>query len=160
VTSAKSVNFFVTPTAAALLVGSGSALARDNQAGEAGRHRAANAMRATQPHTRTTERQRTENGHTRADPWRSADGKAATRDAVGTSDRNARTRTRTVDYTTFDDREGSRSDVIQRTDDRYTRDTARTLPNGEMHTRAVDVSCDKEARKCIQQVEVGQPKEE
>jgi hypothetical protein len=31
-----------------------------------------------------------------------------------------------------------------------------TLPDGETHTRAVDVSCDEDARKCVKQVEVGQ----
>jgi len=207
VTSAKSVNFFGTLAIATLLATSGSALARDGQ-----RQRAANPPRATQPHTRTTERQRTETGHTRSDTWTNASGKSATRDAVVTNDREAGTRTRNVDYTgpnggtgsvdsvrtqtedgftrsttatnkdgetatrdltvsrdkeagtvnresnytTFDGGEGSKSDVIQRTDDGYTRDTTRTLPNGESQTRAVDVSCDKDAGKCVKQVEVNQ----
>jgi hypothetical protein len=218
VTTTKSVNFFGTVinvlAIATLLVGaSGSALARDRQANGAGRQRAANVPRATQPHTRTTERQRTENGRTRSDTWTGADGKTATRDAVVTNDPEAGTHTRNVDYTgpngntasvdsvrtrtedgftrsttatnkdgetatrdltvsrdkeagtvtresnytTFDGREGAKSDVIQRTDDGYSRDTARTLPDGETHTRAVDVSCDKDARKCVKQVEAGQP---
>jgi hypothetical protein len=46
--------------------------------------------------------------------------------------------------------------VIQRTDDGFTRDTTRTLPNCEMHTRVVDVSCEKDVGKCVKQVEVGQ----
>jgi hypothetical protein len=216
VTTSKSVNFFgtvATIMAIALLVTtSASALARDRQASGAGRQRAADIPRATQPHTRTTERQRTENGHTRSDTWTGADGKTATRDAVVTNDAEAGTHTRNVDYsgpngntanvdsvrtkteggftrstiatnkdgetatrdltvtrdkdtgtvtresnyTTFDGREGAGSDVIQRTDDGYSRDSARTPPDGETHTRAVDVSCDKDARKCVKQVEVGQ----
>jgi len=217
VTAPKSVNFFgtvinVLAIATLLVATSGSALARDRQGSGAARQRAANTPRATQPHTRTTERQRTENGHTRSGTWISADGKTATRDAVVTNDPEAGTRTREVDYTgpdgntasrdtvrtktedgftrsttatnkdgetatrdltvsrdkdagtvnresnytTFDGREGAKSDVIQRTDDGYSRDTVRTLPDGETHTRAVDVSCDKDARKCVKQVEVGQ----
>lgn len=211
-TGAKSVNLFGTLAIATLLVASGSALAHDRQSSGTGRHHAANAPRATQPHTRTTERQRTENGHTRSDTWTNADGKTATRDAVITNDKEAGTRTRNVDYTgpdggtasvdsvrtktengftrsttatnkdgetatrdmtvtrdneagtvtretnytTFDGREGSKSDVIQRTENGFTRDTTRTLPNGEMHTRAVDVSCEKDVGKCVKQVEVDQ----
>jgi hypothetical protein len=204
VTLAKSVNIFGTVTIVALAM-CGTALARDGQ-----RQRGANAQRTAQPHTRITERQRTENGHTRSDTWTSADGKTATRDAVVTNDRDAGTRTREVDYTgpngktasvdsvrtktddgftrsttatnrdgetatrdltvsrdkeagtvtreanysTFDGREGSKSDVIQRTEDGFSRDTTRTLPNGETHTRAVDVACDKDVGKCVKQVEV------
>jgi hypothetical protein len=201
----KSVNFFGTLAIAAVLTASGTALARDGQ-----RPRGADAPRATQPHTRTTERQRTENGHTRTDTWTGANGNTATREAVVTNDKDAGTRTRNVDYTgpnghtasvdsvrtktddgfthsttitngqgetatrdltvsrdkdagtvtretnytTFDGRSGSRSDTVQRTEDGYTRDTSRTLPNGETHTRTVDVSCDKDAGKCVKQVEV------
>jgi hypothetical protein len=170
------------------------------------------AARASQPHTRTTERQRTENGHTRTDTWTGANGQTATREAVVTNDKDAGTRTRDVDYTgpngktasvdsvrtktedgftrsttatnaqgetatrdltvsrdkesgtitrsadytTFNGGEGSKSDVIQRTDDGYTRDTTRNLPNGQTHTRNVDVSCDKAEGKCTKQVESNQ----
>lgn len=208
----KSVNFLGTLAVMTLLVGSGSALARDHQSSGAARQRAANAPRATQPHTRTTERQRTETGRTRSDTWTNANGNTATRDAVVTNDREAGTRTREVDYTgpnggtatvdsvrtrtedgftrsttatnpdgetatrdltvsrdkdagtvsreanytTFDGREGSKSDVIQRTDDGFTRDTTRTLPNGETHTRAVDVSC-ADNTQCTKTVEVDKP---
>ena len=189
-----------------LLTTGTTANARDAQ-----RQRGAHPPRATQPHTRTTERQRTENGHTRTDTWSGANGRTATRDAAVTNDREAGTRTRNVDYTgpnggttsvdsvrtrtddgftrsatvtnpqgetatrdltvsrdqeagtvtreanytKFDGRQGSMTDVIQRTEDGFTRDTARTLPNGTTHTRAVDVSCDKDAAKCVKQVEVG-----
>lgn len=196
----------VTAMAATLLLSSGVAAARDTQ-----RQHGANAPRATQPNTRATERQRTENGHTRHDTWTGANGRTATRDAVVTNDREAGTRTRNVDYTgpngktasvdsvrtktddgfmrsttvtnaqgetatrdltvkrdknsdtvaresnytTFDGREGSKSDVIQRTDEGFVRDVTRTTPDGATHTRSVDVSCDKDARKCVKQVETG-----
>jgi hypothetical protein len=206
-TLGKSVKFFGTAGIAALLAMSGTALARDGQ-----RQRGAHTPRAAQPHTRTTERQRTETGHTRTDTWSGPEGKTATREAVITNDREAGTRTREVDYTgpnggtasvdsvrtrtedgftrsttvtnpkgetatrelsvsrdkeaglitresnytTFDGREGSKSDVIQRTEEGFSRDTTRTLPNGETHTRSVDVSCDHDAGKCVKQVEVDQ----
>lgn len=182
-------------------------LARDGKP-----QRGSNTPRVVQPHTRTTERQRTENGHTRSDTWTRADGKTASRDAVVTRDRAAGTRTREVDYsgpnghtanvdsvrtktddgftrsttitnaqgetatrdltvsrdegagtitresnyTTFDGREGAKSDVIQRTEDGFSRDTTRMLPNGETHTRSVDVSCEKDVGKCVKQVEIDQ----
>ncbi len=189
-----------------LLAINGAAIARDTQ-----RPRGANAPRPTQPHTRTTERERTENGHKRSDTWTSADGRTATREAEVTNDREAGTRTRNVDYTgpngrtasvdsvrtktddgftrsttvtnaqgetatrdltvsrdkdagtvtreanytTFDGGTGSMSAVTQRTDDGYTRDVTRTAPDGTTSTRSVDVSCDKDAKKCVKQVETG-----
>lgn len=205
-TARNTAGFFGALGLVMLLTTGASASARDAQ-----RQRGAHPPRATQPHTRTTERQRTENGHTRTDTWTGENGRTATRDATVTNDREAGTRTRNVDYTgpnggttsvdsvrtktedgftrsttvtnpqgetatrdltvsrdkdagtvtreanytTFDGRQGSMSDVIQRTEDGYTRDTARTLPNGTTHTRNVDVSCDKDAAKCVKQVEAG-----
>jgi hypothetical protein len=201
----KSVKFLGTAALAILIAA--PVLARDGKP-----QRGSNAPRVTQPHTRTTERQRTENGHTRRDTWTRADGKTATRDAAVVRDREAGTRAREVDYTgpngktgsvdslrtktddgftrsttvtnpqgetathdltvsrdqeagtitresnytTFDGREGAKSDVIQRTEDGFSRDTTRTLPNGESHTRSVDVSCEKDVGKCVRQVEVDQ----
>lgn len=205
---AKSVKFFTTLAIAALLTTSATAFARDNQ-----RPRGADAQRTPKSYTRTTERQRTENGHTRTDTWTGENGRTASREAVVTNDKEAGTRTRNVDYTgpngntasvdsvrtktedgftrsttvtnaqgetatrdltvtrdkeagtvsrdatytTFDGRTGSKTDVVQRTDDGYSRDTTRTLPNGETHSRGVDVSCDKDAGKCVKQVEVDKP---
>ncbi len=132
-----------------LLAGSMSAEARDRQ-----RQRGAERPRATQPHTRTTERQRTEDGHTRTDTVTDANGRTRTREAVVTNDREAGTRTRNVDYTGPDGNTASVDSVRTRTDDGYTRDTTRTTPNDVTLTREVDVSCDKEANKCVKQVEV------
>jgi hypothetical protein len=204
----KTVKLFGTLAIAAMLTSGGTALARDSQ-----RPRGAHAERVTQPHTRTTERQRTENGHTRTDTWTGANGNTATREAVVTNDKDAGTRTRNVEYTgpngntasvdsvrtktedgftrsttvtdaqggtatrdltvtrdkdagtvtrdanytTFDGRTGTKSDVVQRTDDGYTRNTTRTLPSGGTHTRDVEVSCDRDAGKCVKQVEIDQP---
>jgi hypothetical protein len=46
--------------------------------------------------------------------------------------------------------------VIQRTNEEVGRDTTRFLPNGETHTRTVDVSREKDAGKCVKQVEFDQ----
>ncbi len=146
-TLGKSVKIFGTAALAMLLAVQVSA--RDGQ-----RQRGTNAPRVTRPHTRTTERQRTENGRTRSDTLTRTDGKTATRDLTVARDKEARTITRESNYTTFDGREGSKSGVTQRTDDGYSRDTVRTLPNGETHTRSVDVSCEKDVGKCVKQVEV------
>jgi len=62
---------------------------------------------------------------------------------------------RESNYTTFDGKTAAKSDVIQRTEDGYTRDIARTTPDGATHTRSVDVTCDKDVGKCVKQVEVG-----
>jgi hypothetical protein len=45
--------------------------------------------------------------------------------------------------------------VIQRTDDGFARTAARTTSDRATHTRAVDLSCDKNVGKCVKQVEVG-----
>lgn len=97
---------------------------------------------------------KTDDGFTRNTTATNAQGETATRDLTVSHDREAGTTTRSANYTTFDGRSGSKSDVIQRTDDGYARDTSRTLPNGETHTRDVDVSCDQDARSCVKQVEV------
>jgi hypothetical protein len=46
-------------------------------------------------------------------------------------------------------------DVIQRTEDGVGRRASRTSQEGTTHTPAVDVSCDKSAEKCVEQVETG-----
>lgn len=100
------------------------------------------------------ERQRTDDGFTRNSTITNRDGETATRNSVVTRNPETGTRTRDTSFTTFDGREGSVSDVVQRTEDGYTRDTTRNLPNGEARTRSVDVSCDKAARKCVKEVDV------
>ena len=100
-------------------------------------------------------RTRTDDGFTRSTTVTNGQGETATRDLTVARDKEAGTVTREANYTTFDRRQGSMSDVVQRTDDGYTRDTSRTLPNGTTQTRNVDVSCDKDAATCIKQVVVG-----
>jgi hypothetical protein len=201
------VKHLATMALVTLLAAGAAAQARDTA-----RPRGAHANRATQPHTRTTERQRTESGRTRSDTVTRGDGSTASRRAEVVNDADTGTRTRNVDYTGFDGkarsvdrvstktddgytrettatgangqtatrnldvsrnpetgtihreanystssgRTGSTSDVIQRTEDGYSRDTTHTTPDGRSHTRSVDVSCDKDANKCVKQVDVGQ----
>ncbi len=99
-------------------------------------------------------RTRTDDGVTRSTMVTNAQGETATRDLTVSRDKEADTVTRDASYTTVDGRTGSMSDVVQRTDDGYSRDTTRTTPNGVTLMREVDVSCDKEANKCVKQVEV------
>jgi len=102
-------------------------------------------------------RTKTDDGFTRSTTATNAQGETATRDLTVSRDKEAGTTTRSANYTTFDGGSGSMSDVIQRTDDGFTRDTTRTLPDGETHTRSVAVSCEKDAtRHCVKQVETGQ----
>jgi hypothetical protein len=76
-----------------------SAQAADRGQGAA--RKGAASSHAHRPHgdyTRHTERQRTENGHTRTDTW-SGDRGMATRSATVTNDRANQSRTRSVDST-------------------------------------------------------------
>jgi hypothetical protein len=50
--------------------------------------------------------------------------------------------------------DGPPADVIQRTDDGFSRDTTHTLPNGRADTRSVDATCDEDVGKCVKQVAV------
>ncbi len=97
---------------------------------------------------------RTENGFTRSTTATNHRGETATRESSLTRDREAGTVTRTASYTTFNGGEGSMNSVRTRTDDGYTRDVTRELPNGETRSRSVDVSCDKDAKTCTKTVDV------
>jgi hypothetical protein len=99
-------------------------------------------------------RTKTDDGFTRATTVTNAQGETATRDLTVSRDKEAGTVSREANYTTVDGRTGAMTDELQRTDDGYTRETARTTPNGTTTTRSVDVSCDKETSKCVKQVEV------
>jgi uncharacterized protein YdeI (BOF family) len=158
--------------------------------------------------TRTTERQRTDDGHTRRDTWQGADGRSASRDVVVANDAENKTRTRngvwtgpkgnqatvdtvtqktddgftrntvvtkpdgstanrdltvvndkeagtrsvSIDRTGFEGRTSSYDSVAQKTDDGYTRNVTQVLPNGQTRTRSADVSCDG-AGKCTKVVD-------
>jgi hypothetical protein len=99
---------------------------------------------------------RTDEGYTRTTTATGAKGQTATRNLDVSRSEDTGTVTREANYSTPDGRSGSMSDVIQRTEDGYSRDTTRTTPDGESHTRSVDVSCEKDAKKCVRQVDVGQ----
>lgn len=94
----------------------------------------------------------------RAD-MRTADRDTGFRDLTAACDKKTGTVARESNYQTFDGGEGSKSGVIQCTEDGFARDSTRTQPDGETHTRAVEVSCEKDVGKCVKQVEVDQPKE-
>ena len=135
----RSVKFLGTLAALAFLT-NGVVLARDGQ-----RPRGSHAQRASQPHTRTTERQRTENGRTRSDTWTGADGRTATREVEVTNDKDAGTRTRDVEYTGPNGKTASVESVRTKTDDGFTRSTTVTNAQGETATRDVTVTRDQDA---------------
>jgi hypothetical protein len=87
-------------------------------------------------HTRHTEVRRTENGRTRTDTWSGQRG-TSTRQADVSTDRDSQTRTRDVIWTGPNGQQGTRTDVTQRTDSGYTRNTTATGPRGGTTTRDV-----------------------
>jgi hypothetical protein len=145
--------------------------------------RGARSHSAERSRTLATERERTETGRTRSATWIGANGKTvqvesvrtktdegfarpttatnaqgeiATRDVTVARDKDAGRITRDANATTFDGRTASTSDVKQRTDDGFTRDTTHTRTDGSTHTRAVDITCDEDTGKCDKQVKVDQ----
>ena len=130
----------------------GVALANDAHAGDRGKQKA----RATQAQggqwTRVTTAQRTPNGRTSQSTVTRANGKVATRDAVVVNDRAAGTRSVDATTTGFNGRTTTYSSDAQRTETGYSRDVARTLPNGQVNQHSVDVTCDKAAQSCTKVV--------
>lgn len=124
----------------------------------AGGSRAGHAQRAKPRaqgnHTHHTEVQRTEHGHTRSDTWTGADGKSATRDAEVVNDRAHQTRSRDVEWTGPNGQRATRTDLAQRTDDGYVRNSTATGPNGGTVERDVVASRDAENQAWVKDVTV------
>jgi hypothetical protein len=123
-----------------------------------GKHRGAHAQpqehRPDGSYTRHTEVQRTDHGHTRSDTWTGENGKSATRNAQVVNDRATRTRTREVQWTGPNGQEASRTDVTQRTENGYTRDSAAVGPNGGTVNRGVVATHDRESGTWVKDVTV------
>jgi hypothetical protein len=68
------------------------------------------------------------------------------------NDRAAGTRSVDSTATGFNGRTTTYSSDAQRTNDGYVKDVTRTLPNGQVNQRNVDVSCDPAARSCTKTV--------
>ncbi|MCU0760166.1 MAG: hypothetical protein MUF07_13345 [Steroidobacteraceae bacterium] len=102
---------------------------------------------------RTTETQRTENGRLRSDRWEGADGRSASRDVAVTRDREAGTRTRESAWTRPNGDAGNATTVTRRTDDGFTRNTTVTNAEGQVATRDVAVSRDREAGTATRSVD-------
>lgn len=80
------------------------------------------------------------------------DGRTATRQTTMVRDPEAGTRSVQSTATGFNGRTTQYSSEAQRTDDGYTRDVSRTLPNGQVNQRNIDVSCDAAAQSCTKTV--------
>jgi hypothetical protein len=98
--------------------------------------------------SRTTETQRTDTGYVRNTTLTRPDGATASRHTSVTVDKDAGTRTRTSEWTTFDGRNASSTTVTTRTDNGFTRETTGTGPNGQSFERSVTKACDRAAGKC------------
>ncbi|MEZ5459765.1 MAG: hypothetical protein R3E65_10815 [Steroidobacteraceae bacterium] len=107
------------------------------------------------PVTRTTETQRTDNGFVRNTTLTRPDGATATRNTTVTVDKEAGTRTRASEMTTFDGRNANSTTVTTRTENGFTRETSGTRPNGETFERSVTRECDRAAGKCTTTVDNG-----
>jgi len=125
--------------------------------------------------TRTTETQRTDTGRRRADRWEGANGRSgnantvtmktddgftrdttvtnakgetATRNVDVSRDREARTSTRSADYTGFDGRSATVDSTRTRTENGMTIDRNVVTPNGATISHDVVKTCDKTAGGC------------
>jgi hypothetical protein len=107
-------------------------------------HASAHKPRPQGDYTRHTEVRRTPNGHTRDDTWTGAQG-TATRSAEVVNDRENRKRTRDVTWSGPQGQQATRTDVTQRTDDGYTRNTVATGAQGGTATRDVVATHDAES---------------
>lgn len=96
--------------------------------------------------------QRTENGRTTSSTATRDDGRTATRNTTVVNDRAAGTRNVQSTATGFNGGTTTYSSQAQRTDDGYTRDVTRTLPDGQVNERSIDVSCDAAVQTCTKTV--------
>jgi len=104
--------------------------------------------------TRQDVTQRTADGFGRDSTVTLPDGRVVRRDADVARDREAGTRTREVTTTGPEGRTRSVSDVTQRTDDGYTRNTVVSNPNGSTVTRDVAAAYDAESEAWRKEVTV------
>jgi hypothetical protein len=126
----------------------GAAFSSDALAGDRGKHKARGGQAQGAQWSRVTTAQRTPNGRTSQSTVTRGDGKIATRDAVVVNDRAAGTRSVDATTTGFNGRTTTYASDAQRTATGYTRDVSRTLPDGHVNQRSVDVTCDKTAQSC------------
>ena len=122
------------------------------QAGDGGRQKAHSKQGASGNWSRSSTVQHTGSGHTRNTIATRDDGRTATRNTTVVNDRAAGTRSVDSTATGFNGRTTTYSSDAQRTNDGYVKDVTRTLPNGQVNQRNVDVSCDPAARSCTKTV--------
>jgi|APFre7841882724_1041349.scaffolds.fasta_scaffold07593_4 hypothetical protein len=140
---------FSTPTRPMLMLLAGALVATQLAAVSAEARDGRQRQGHSRPHgdySHQSQVQRTTSGHTRSDTWTNAQGRTASRDAVVVNDKQARTRTRDVQWQGPEGGQGSRHDVIQRTDDGYTRSSTATNAQGQTATRNATVVDDAAAR--------------
>lgn len=119
--------------------------AAGSRAGPAVAQRAHGALRRGESWSRTTTHRRTDNGRASHDEWRHEDGRRVTRDVAVANDREAGTRTRSVEWVGPQGRTRSVDSVTTRSDDGFTRSTTVTNARGETATGELTVVHDREA---------------
>lgn len=107
--------------------------------------------------TRQVQQKPTANGIVRNTVTTNAQGETATRDMTLTRDKEAGTRTRTVEGTNFEGGSYSGQAVTQKTDDGYSRDASFTNAQGKTVSKSTDVVVDKEAGSVTKNVSVTRP---
>ena len=95
--------------------------------------------------SKTTQVQRTDNGHKRSTEITDRQGRQYNRDATVTRDPEAGVKTRDVEWTGPNGKTAARQDVITRTEDGHTRSSEFTGPNGRNATRDATVTRDVES---------------
>jgi hypothetical protein len=131
------------------------AVVTEAQAGNGGRQKAHAGQGAGGSWSRSSTLQRTPSGHTRQDQWQGQHGRSASRHVAVSNDPASGTRNRTAVRTGPEGRSTTVDTVTQRTGSGYTREVTRTLPDGQVNQRSIDVSCDPTAQSCTKTVTGG-----
>jgi hypothetical protein len=118
----------------------------------AGARHPARAQPAQRTVTSTTQVQRTDAGRIATTTATRDDGRTATRQSTLVRDRAAGTRSMQSTATGFNGRTTQYTSEAQRTADGYSRDVTRTLPDGQVNQRSIDVSCNAAVQTCTKTV--------
>jgi len=107
--------------------------------------------------TRHTEQTVTDGGFERNSTMTNPEGKTATRSISGSYDKDSKTRTRSVEGTTFSGKTYSHETSTQRTENGYTRESEWTNPAGKSGSRSVMAEVDKEAGTMTKNITITKP---
>lgn len=107
--------------------------------------------------TRTVQQKPIANGIVRSTVTTNAQGETATRDVTITRDKEAGTRTRTVEGTNFSGDSYSGQSTTQKTEDGFSRESSFTNAQGKTISKSMDVAVDREAGTVTKNINVTHP---